>query len=138
MNYIPGKFCSTILCNSGKLFIHIIPPCNAVHIPKRRCVLRQAVYLSGLYAAQNGDQAAGIPERSDGLRVHNTIEVTAANEHDISVIFRIHNTYHVFPSFYQNVKLMAIVFSGFLVRLSFSCCTAMNISSEIMASWEPV
>ena len=44
---------------------------------------------------------------------------------------------YVFP-FYQNVNFMAIVFSGFFVRLSFSCCTAMNISSEIIASRESV
>ena len=33
---------------------------------------------------------------------------------------------------------MATWFYGSLERLGFSCCTAMDISSEIMASWESV
>ncbi len=38
------------------------PGCNVIHIPKRRCVLRQAVPLSGLYAAQSGNRAARLPQ----------------------------------------------------------------------------
>ena len=41
--------------------------CDAVHIPKRRCVLRQAFQQSGLHAAQGGNRAAGLPKRSHGL-----------------------------------------------------------------------
>lgn len=39
---------------------------------------------------------------------------------------------------YQKVRRMATIFSEFLVRVSFSCCTAIKTSSEIMASWLPV
>ena len=44
--------------------------CDIVHIPKRRCVLRQAFQQLGLHAAQSGNRAAGLPEGSRGLCVY--------------------------------------------------------------------
>ena len=41
--------------------------CDAVHIPKRRCVLRQAFQQLGLHAAQGGNRAAGLSKGSHGL-----------------------------------------------------------------------
>ena len=41
--------------------------CDIVYIPKRRCILRQAFQQSGLHAAQSGNRAVGLSQRSHGL-----------------------------------------------------------------------
>ena len=51
--------------------------CDAVHIPKRRCVLRQTFQQSGLHAAQSGNRAEGLPERSNGLCVYASLSLIA-------------------------------------------------------------
>ena len=70
-------------------------------------------------------------------RSYNSRLLVCSFEGGISVIFPI-STPPEFLLLYQKVSFMAICFCGSLERLSFSCCTAINISSEIMASWEPV